>query len=739
MRGYNNHMVRRLLLFIWIVCGSMASFAQTPVNHWETVVYDSMKWRYWPGTADPGNNWFQPSFNDNSWQQGRGGFGYADNDDRTTISPVLSVFLRKKFTITNKDQIVRAVLHADFDDGFIAYLNGVEIARAFMPNQTFVSFNSGSAGLHEANLYQGQAPDAFMLNESKVKQLLVQGENTLAIQVHNESIGSSDLSSNMFFSVGVANNTFSYLPTPVWFTVPQEFESSNLPIILIQTNGQVIPDDPRIIAQMGIIYNGEGVRNQVTDPANNFNGRISIETRGESSQMFPKKSYTLETQDAAGNNLNVSLLGMPAENDWVLYAPYTDKTMMRDVITYDLGRRMGRYAPRTRFAELVLNGEYMGVYVLMERIKIDNNRVDIASLQPTDNNGEALTGGYLLRVDKLDANDYPGWRATPYPQLPGENDITFQYFDPDGEELTATQREYIKNYMTAFQSALTNVDFMNPNSGYKRYLDLPATIDFMIVNEIGKNIDGYVFSTYLYKDKTRNGKESPLVMGPLWDFNLAYGNVDYWENSQYAPGWMYNDQYRMFWFRRMMLDPYFSAQFTCRWQSLRSSWLTDEYMMQLIDDYALMLQEAQVRNFQRWPILGTYVWPNQYIGQTYAEEINFIKQWIQDRLDWMDTHMPGDCSLITANQEFDQEVSVYPNPFTNQLVIRVGDDAAEDSKNIRITNVLGAEIFNSRFSGSEFLWDGRNREGQSVPAGVYFVTVLDSRGKTLARKRLIRG
>jgi hypothetical protein len=733
------HIMRSLILLILTVSSLQVSLAQTPVSHWETVVYDSMVWRYWPGTADPGSNWFQPGFNDSGWQQGRGGVGYADGDDRTTISPVLSVFIRKKFTITNADKIVRALLHADFDDGFIAYLNGVEIARAFMPNQTFVPFNQGSAGLHEATLYQGIAPDAFALSEIKVRQLLVNGENTLAVQVHNDNIGSSDLSSNMFFSVGVSDNSFTYLPTPTWFTIPQEFESSNLPIVMLNTNGQTIIDEPEIIATMGIIDNGTGVRNNVSDPPNNYNGRISIEVRGESSQMFPKKSYTVETQDATGNNLNVPLLGMPAENDWVLYAPYTDKSLMRDVLAFEMGRLTGRYAPRTRFVELVLNGNYEGVYVLIERIKIDRNRVDIATLNSQDITGLELTGGYLLRVDKIDANDYPGWRATPDPQLPGENDIVFQYYRPQGEELMPQQRDYIRNYITKFQSSLTNISvFLNPNTGYKKYLDIPAAIDFMIVNEVGKNIDGYIFSTYLYKDKDRNGAEGKLVMGPLWDFNLAYGNVDYWQNAQFAPGWMYNDQYRMFWFRRMMEDPYFAAMFNCRWKELRSNLFSNANIDAMIDNWVALLQESQERNYKRWPILGTYVWPNQFVGQTYEQEINFLKTWIRQRLVWMDTNIPGDCNIITAVNEKPLGIEVFPNPFSAEVRITVPVDAP-DTYQLRITNIMGKEILLTNFSSAEFVWDGISTHGDVMPAGVYIVTVKDSRGGVIYQQRLIKG
>lgn len=719
-----------------LVLTSLQGIGQS-IDHWETVVYDSMKWRYWLGTADPGAAWNTSAFNDGAWPEGRGSVGYGDGDDRTEISAILSVFLRKKFTITNRAQIKDAFLHVDYDDGFIAYLNGVEVARALMPEGT-VAFNQASNGLHEALLYQGQAPEGFLLTSAELEGLLLEGENTLAIQVHNENIGSSDLTSAVFFSVGITDASTTYLPTPTWFVEPITF-SSNLPLIVINTNGQTIQDETRIVADMGIIdnsVNGED-RNELTDPFNGYEGKISMEIRGESSQMFPKKSYSLETQDADGNNLNVALLGMPAENDWVLYAPYTDKTMMRDVLTFKFGNDLGDYAPRTRYAEVVINGDYKGVYVLIEKIKRDKNRVDIAELQPTDVSGDELTGGYVLRVDKLDGNDYPGWLATPTPQLAGENDITFQYFDPEGGEMAEAQRNYIRNYIRAFQNSLTDVNYTDLNSGYRKYIDIPSTLNYLMVCEIGKNVDAYIFSTYLYKEKDSDGGK--LHMGPLWDFNLAFGNVDYWQNSQYAPGWIWNDGQRMFWFRRMVQDQLFMSNLKCRWQEVRSTIMTNDYFLDAIDSIATVLQESQERNYVRWPILGTYVWPNQYVGQTYADEINFLKQWTLDRLMWMDNSLDGPCEPYTVVTDVEDELygfGVFPNPFENSVTVQI--NKANEIKMLQVLDVTGREVYRTTFSGTEFQWQGVTRENIVLPKGLYILKLFSAQGMMLGYRKLIK-
>ena len=155
-----------------------------------------------------------------------------------------------------------------------------------------------------------------------------------------------------------------------------DFSSSNLPIVIINTNGKSIMEDERIVAEMGIIWNDNDERNYVTDLPNNYAGRIEIELHGKSSLSFPKKSFRIETQDSIGENKNISLLGMPKENDWILYAPYSDKTMMRNALSYTLSGEISGYAPRVRYCELILNDAYHGVYVLTEKIKRDKNRVD---------------------------------------------------------------------------------------------------------------------------------------------------------------------------------------------------------------------------------------------------------------------------------------------------------------------------------------------------------------------------
>ena len=637
------------------------SFSQN-IDHWETVIFDYDMWRYFEGLSEPDSNWRQLSFNDSSWLIGQGGIGYGDGDDSTIINAVTSLYLRKNFLIIDTSEIVSAVLHVDYDDAFVAYLNNVEIARANIgaigDNPVY---NQGSSSLHEAQMYQGGNPDLFVINPQILNNVLNQGNNVLSIQIHNDNISSSDLTGRIFLSLAIDNSTTNYFPTPSWFAPPLVLTSSNLPIIVINTNGQPIQDDPRIVCEMGIIDNGFGNINSINDPFNDYNGNISIEYRGSSSQSFPKKAYALETQDSIGNNNNVSLLGMPIENDWILYAPYTDKSLMRNFITFDLGRKMGNYSPRTVYCELVVNGEYRGIYILMEKIKRDNDRIDIAKLDFDDLAGDSLTGGYIIKVDKYTGNGGADWVSN-FPNIGGDP-LYIQYHYPEANVMQPQQLDYIENFVDSFESVLAGPNFMDSVIGYAKYINTNSFIDLYIINELSKNIDGYRLSTYMYKDRDDNGGK--LTMGPFWDYNLAYGNADYCSGGL-TYGWEVDGGcgiYNPFWFERLLDDTLYQNKLKCRWEYLRARSFHEDSLSSFIDSIAIYLDDAQQRNFQKWNILGNYVWPNYYVGNTYNDELIFLKDWIGERLIWIDSNIVGNCYEILGCTDplacnFDQDANI---------------------------------------------------------------------------------
>jgi hypothetical protein len=641
--------MRKLIFFLTFL--PFVTFSQN-IDHWETVVFDNDIWKYLEGTYEPDTNWRKLAFNDVSWLQGQGGVGYGDGDDNTIINPITSLYLRKTFAIIDTSEISEAILHIDYDDAFVAYLNNVEIARSNIGSVgDHPLFTQGSSSLHEAQMYQGGSPDQFIINTQLLNNILNQGNNVLSVQVHNDNISSSDLTARIFFSLGVNTISNNYSPTPSWFQPPLIFTTSNLPIVVINTNGQTIVDDPRIVCDMGIIDNGFGTINSISDAFNDYNGKISIEYRGSSSQSFPKKPYALETQDSVGNNNNVSLLGMPVENDWILYAPYSDKSLMRNFLTFDLGRKMGSYSPRTVYCELLINGDYKGIYILMEKIKRDNDRVDIAKLDSNDVAGDSLTGGYIIKVDKYTGTGGLDWLSD-FPNI-GGNNLYIQYHYPQASALQPQQMDYIEHFMDSFEYALAGPNFTDSLIGYSKYIDVNSFVDLYIINELSKNIDGYRLSTYMYKDRDDNGGK--LTMGPFWDYNLAFGNADYCDGG-ITTGWEVNGgcgDNNPFWFERLLDDTIYQNKLKCRWEYLRDRSFHQDSLFNFIDSMALYLNDSQQRNFQQWPTLGTYVWPNYYVGSTYQDELNFFKTWIGDRLVWIDNNISGNCyEILGCNDPF---------------------------------------------------------------------------------------
>lgn len=435
----------------------------------------------------------------------------------------------------------------------------------------------------------------------------------------------------------------------------QTLTSSNLPIMIITTGGQTIVDDPKKTMDMGLIYNGPGVTNFVTDPKNNYNGKIAIEIRGSSSSSFPQKSYGFETRTNVGTNNNVSLLGMPVENDWVLHAPYTDKSLLRNVLTYQLWNEMGHYGPRTRFIELVIDGSYQGVYVLMEKIKIDNDRVDIATLLSGDISGDEVTGGYIIKVDKTTGTS-DGWNSPN--ASPTGSTIQILYHDPKPTVINPPQKTYIQKYITdTIEATLKSAGFADPVTGYQKYMSISSWVDYLIVNEISKNVDGYRISAFFHKNKFSKGGK--FKAGPVWDYNIAWWNADYCAGNS-SSGWAYDfpttcssDPYQVpFWWSKLLSDPYFAERVRCRYQELRTNVLDIPKLNTYIDKYALdTLAVPQTRHFTKWPILGTYVWPNPNTPPAYSSgsdnEIKNLKTWITNRFTWLDntSRWGAPCSL----------------------------------------------------------------------------------------------
>lgn len=454
------------------------------------------------------------------------------------------------------------------------------------------------------------------------------------------------------------------------------FTESHLPVLVINTNGQTIPDEPKITAQAGLIYNGPGQTNHLSDPFNAYNGPVGIERRGASSYNYEKRPYGIEWRDANGEDIDVALLGLPAESDFALISPLNDKTLIRDVLAHQLAQDALPWSPRTRLIETVLNGEYIGVYTLIETIKRGSNRVDIAKLKDSDVSGPQLSGGYILRMDKY--GPPPGalggdWKSE-YPAMQGSwQETWFQHHYPKSDDILPVQQQYIRQWIGDFEDMMASPSYQNT---LEQWIDMDSWVNYLLVQELVKNTDAYRLSAYFYKDRDDAPGGGKIAMGPVWDCNIAFGIGDYCGGNEWT-GWAKDfnqvcgfDQWIIhFWWEKVWAYPAFRQRMAERWETLRAGPWSDAQLMQRIDSLVAVVGAAQVRNFQRWPVLGTYVWPNAYIGNTYQQEINYLKNWLLNRTAWLDQQ------IFLASLSVDSSLShapfaIFPNPTSEVLYVK---------------------------------------------------------------------
>ncbi len=476
-----------------------------------------------------------------------------------------------------------------------------------------------------------------------------------------------------------------------------QLTESNLPIFIISSNGQKISDNPKVNVGLKVIYNGEGKMNNTSSTVFHYNNFVGIEWRGSSSQGFPKKPYSIELRNDKGEDNPFALCGFPVESDFILFASYNEKSLMHNVFTMSLGRQMNMYSSRTKYVEVILDGSYQGVYVLMEKIKVDKNRVNIASLTTQDNAGDQLTGGYIIKIDKNTGTNNGSFRSN-YPNSYGK---ISEYFYHAPKLINSVQKNYIKNYVNEFESAIYTVSLKDTLKGYRKFIDVKSFIKMFILNEISRNVDGYRISSFFHKDKDSKGGK--LVAGPPWDYDISYGNADYCEGNRFDLwGYKFNDicngdfwQVPGFW-DKLLADPYFVNELRAYWFKERKAGgiLELSKLLKEVDAYALELEDAQNRNFNKWPILGKYIWPNpQPIPINYSGEVLELKNWLKNRLTWIDQNLPQEFILLSSEPTLEKmEVSVFPNPFIDKLQVSIHNTQIEKAS-IQVINALGREMY----------------------------------------------
>ncbi len=492
--------------------------------------------------------------------------------------------------------------------------------------------------------------------------------------------------------------------------ISQEF-TSNLPIVVLTTNGTNIPDEPKVLIHMGIIDNGTGEINSILDSYNGYDGNIGIELRGNSTFEHPKKSWSFELRDEQNEDINAEILGMPAEEDWILKASWLDKTFMRDIVPFNQWIELGYWAPRTRMCEVFLDDDYLGLYIMYEKIKRDNNRVDIAKLDNDDLQGDSLTGGYIVG---LGWDDGVSWDSN-YLTTTGE-DFGFHLRYPKNGNSQAEQENYIMAYIDSFEVAINSADYYHPNGNhYSDFIDVKSFMHHFFINEISRNVDGLKQSTYLHKDKDSKGGK--LSFSALWDYDVAYGNIEYCDSGE-PEGWAYlydsNCDGEWFqdvptWWVRLMDDPHFVNELKCEWLTLRQDIFHLNSIFTNIDSIATLIDAAQERNFVKWPVIGDNLeaFPAEIPG-SFIGEVEYLKDWFSQRILWLDANMPGLCTTSIGRHK-EGSMTVYPNPASSLVYI---ESNIQDT--VKVINSLGELIM------EELVYPGINTlDFSKFSSGVY--------------------
>lgn len=420
--------------------------------------------------------------------------------------------------------------------------------------------------------------------------------------------------------------------------IPADFPTGvveNLPRLSLVTDGAapILSKEDYVAGQFTL--NSEGLEQA--------SGTLEIRGRGNSTWSWDKKPYRLKLTNST------SLLGMPASKHWVLLANYADKTLIRNDVAFMFSRSLGmEYTPRAQHVEVILNGAYQGVYQLVEHIRVAKDRVNIPEMKVTDIDAEKITGGYLMEFDFRYSKEYCIGNTWESFCVNGENLNRQKDFCIDSshgmrplclqspetllDPAWSAQREYIEKYLADTEAALFGVDFTDESKGYAAYLDVDSLINYYIINELFKNVDGMEASAFVYKK--RNGK---LFFGPIWDFDLAFGNAGY-NGVDKTYGWHIRSAP---WLKRLFTDPAFGAKVKARWKTLKEEGKF-ELMFIYAEARATWLEQQQVKNYSIWSVtdFASWIMHGSHGGTgSYEAEVKEMIRWQRERYQWMDAQL----------------------------------------------------------------------------------------------------
>ncbi len=420
---------------------------------------------------------------------------------------------------------------------------------------------------------------------------------------------------------------------------------SHLPIVSVETAGKQIPGDktdnddmfnesiysdtqngePMEMVTFKVFDNPDGNNHPTDIPS--VSTQTLIRKRGHMSRGFEKAQYALKFIDDSGLDNDISVMGMSAHNEWVLYGPYLDKSLIRNYLLYNISGEIMDYSPNVRYCELFLDGDYRGLYLMCESITSgDGTRLDLTVTEK----GNKVTG-YLLKFDRASESNLPLTReiyTMSERQGYGYSDITIDY--PGKNNLTEEMAKQIELEVSAFDKAIYSYDYDSEKYGYKTYINMDSFVDYFIINEFSKNLDAGAYSTYMYK---RPGEKYKMC---VWDFNSSCDN--YPDNWTGFGGFSLNDK---LYFVSLCRDKDFVEAVIRRYYELRKTFLNEKYLLNYIDETVNFLGDAAKRNEDRWQayIKSDTLAPNTRNAYTYGQAVKQLKSWIVNRGIWLDKNI----------------------------------------------------------------------------------------------------
>lgn len=593
-------------------------------DSWEFKVVD---------TAQAG--WLKECFHDDDWSDGAG-------------RKIKDVGLDKKIClriplVECDSGVKRVVFKKEFwKSGFLLFLNEELLldtrSKEFVPLGDVEIISNEGLGIHPRYKYQSYNVDLTLFNK-----FMKPNENRLTVVF--DGVGLMKSKDKLWETQLLAYFTKTEVPVfDVGPITPQKhLDTTNLPLLTIETTGEPLPVGERIVGRMSITDNENSV-NVYGDSNVTYSGKIDMKLRGHVSLTFPKKQFLIRSLNDENQKTPESLLGLPEGEKWVLNGSILDFSFFRNRMAYDLFEGLGHYSTRSRFCELVIDDNYQGVYSLIEKIEIGENRFDIGE---KISDTEDLSGSWLLEIDRTKPNDVLHYSKWPQDESYRKNAFIFK--DPKPDKLSGEMRKKIGDKINDFELALIkNGDFLS-------YIDTSSFIDYIIINELAKNTDAYRLSTYIHCTSEALGGK--IGVGPIWDFDMAFGVNEKPENV--AKGFVYSGEHKWyagFWWEHLMRNEAFRELFVARYKLLRSSELSLESLHNRIDNYVGLLNASQERNFTKWNVLNTDFLFRNYEAKSYSEEVEYIKWWLEKRLLWLDTHwglnsdsMNGDTVDLTEN------------------------------------------------------------------------------------------